>query len=288
MSGHVISGTSTTRRTRAQMAAMRNVLLDIVAESAPTTARFVFYRAAALQLVPKTTAGYRTVQRLLALMREDGELPFEWIADNTRWMRKPHTHGSLDAFLANAASTYRRDLWDRSPVYVEIWCESDSVAGVIGDVTNEFDVPLMVVRGYSSKTFAHSAAKAIEADGRPAYLYYFGDYDPSGLDIERSLRESLTRYAPYADITLERMAVTAHQIEALNLPGSIKKASDTRSKNFVGKAVEIESIPAATLRTLCRHVIEQHVDGHELQVLRNVERQERAQLHEMAAIVRGY
>lgn len=263
------------RRTQAEMETLREAIYDIAAESKPTTARFIFYRAAALQIVPKTSAGYRAVQREIALMRERHEMPFSWIADNTRWQRRPDTYTDLETFLAESARLYRRDLWAQSDRYIEIWCESDSVAGVLTEVTFEFDVPLMVVRGYSSKTFAYNAAKAIENDGRPAFLYYFGDYDPSGLDIERSLHESLIRYAPEAEITFARAAVTAEDIETMDLPGSIKKATDTRSKNFTGKAVEIESIPVETLRSWCRSLIEQHVDHRQLDVLRTAEQDER-------------
>lgn len=279
-------GTSPTtkraRRDKATMEQLRCDLHEIAEESHPTTARFIFYRAAALQVVPKTTAGYRAVQREIALMRERHEMPFAWITDNTRWMRKPDTHNDLESFLAESAWLYRRDLWNHSDIYVEIWCESDSVAGVLMPVTNEFDVPLMVVRGYSSKTFAYNAAKAIENDGRPAFLYYFGDYDPSGLDIERSLKESLGRYAPTADINFERIAVTADDIERMDLPGSIKKATDTRSKKFVGKAVEIESIPVQTLRTWCRQIIDEHVDHDQLAILREAELSERSILWNFA------
>ena len=276
------STTKRARRTQADMEKLRQELYGIAQESNPTTARFTFYRASALQIVPKTTAGYRAVQRELALMRERGDLPFSWIADNTRWQRKPETHNDLESFLAESARLYRRDLWNHSDVYVEIWCESDSVAGVLTPVTYEFDVPLMVVRGYSSMTFAHNAAKHIERDGRPAFLYYFGDHDPSGLDIERSLKESLGRYAPEAEINLSRVAVTAEDIMELDLPGSIKKATDTRSRNFIGKAVEIESVPVETLRTWCRNVIEQHVDRHQLEVLRVAEQSERSILGRLA------
>lgn len=264
------------------MESLRGQILTVARESKPTTARFIFYRCAALGVVAKTAAGYRTVQREVSLLRERGEMPFSWIADNTRWVRKPHTHDDLQAFLDEAARIYRRDLWSRSPDYVEVWCESDSVAGVLMAVTSEFDVPLMVLRGYSSSTFAYNAAKHIDADDRPAYLYYFGDHDPSGVDIERSLQESLRRYAPEADITFERVAVTAEDIELMNLPGSIKKTTDTRSKKFVGQAVEVESIPVEILRRWCREVIEQHVDQHQLEVLRVAEASERSILLRLA------
>lgn len=267
------------------MEKMRDRIFEIASEANPTTSRFIFYVATTRGYVPKTAAGYRTVQRLVAQMRESGDLPFSWIADNTRWMRKPDTYDSLDAFLAEAARTYRRDLWAQSATYVEVWCESDSVAGVLGSITAEADVPLMVLRGYSSSSFAWSAAKQIERDGRPAVLYYFGDWDPSGVDIERDLREKLARYAPGADIELTRVAVTPEDIEELQLPGSIKKSTDSRSRKFQGEAVEVEAIPVGTLRSWCRAVIEQHVDRRHLEVLRVAEESERSLLTAWRAAV---
>ena len=68
------------------------------------------------------------------------------------------------------------------PVYVEVWCEKDALAGVLMEETEVYDVPLMVARGYSSISFLHSAAMAIKAIGKPAYIFHFGDLDPSGVD----------------------------------------------------------------------------------------------------------
>jgi len=36
---------------------------------------------------------------------------------------------------------------------------------------------------YGNAVKGQGAAKGIEASGKPTHLYYFGDYDPSGLDI---------------------------------------------------------------------------------------------------------
>src|SRR5262249_50961498 len=80
---------------------------------------------------------------------------------------------------------YRRDLWAAMPVYVEVWCEKDALAGVLMEETETYDVPLMVARGYASLSFLHSAAMAISAKDKPAYIYHFGDYDPSGVDAAR-------------------------------------------------------------------------------------------------------
>src|SRR5215204_5420040 len=79
------------RATKAEMAERREALYGIVAEQKPMTVRQVFYQATVRGIIEKTETGYAKVQSLLADMRREGELPYEWLADNTRWMRKPRT-----------------------------------------------------------------------------------------------------------------------------------------------------------------------------------------------------
>jgi hypothetical protein len=102
------------------------------------------------------------------------------------------------------------------PMYVEVWCEKDALAGVLMEETEPYDVPLMVAKGYASISFLHSAAEAIEAKGKPAYIHHFGDLDPSGVDAARDIEVKLRRYAPSAEIHFERHAVTREQVEQWN------------------------------------------------------------------------
>ena len=90
------------------------------------------------------------VCRLLTELRLSHKIPFGYIADNTRWMRKPDTYDGVDAVLASTVRAYRRALWTRMPHYVEVWIEKDALAGVVNEVTSRWDVPLMVTKGYAS------------------------------------------------------------------------------------------------------------------------------------------
>lgn len=88
-------------------------MFELLEREQPMTNRQVFYRLVSAGVVAKTEAEYKgTVGRLLVEMRLSGEVPFGWIADNTRWMRKPPSYRGVDAFLEQAARTYRRSLWD--------------------------------------------------------------------------------------------------------------------------------------------------------------------------------
>src|SRR4051812_6135555 len=154
--------TKSERRTKAEIEAIRQAIYEIVHASRPMTVRQVFYALTVRGAVAKTEAEYKgTAIRLLTAMRRSGELPYSWISDNTRWMRKPSSYAGLSDFLERTARLYRRDLWAEAPVYVEVWCEKDALAGVLLEETAVYDVPLMVSRGFSSDTYLQSAAEAI-------------------------------------------------------------------------------------------------------------------------------
>src|SRR5215831_15392305 len=120
-----------TRATKAEVAARREALLDIIEAGRPMTVRQVFYQATVRGLVEKAESGYAKVQTDLTVMRRAGELPYGWLADNTRWQRKPRSFDSVQEALENTARLYRKNLWADADSYVEIWLEKDALAGVV-------------------------------------------------------------------------------------------------------------------------------------------------------------
>ena len=263
------------RSTKAEVEHRRESLLDIVSEMQPMTVRQVFYQATVRSIIEKTEAGYTKVQTDLALMRRAGELPYEWLADNTRWQRKPRTFNSVEEALKQTAQLYRKNLWASADAYVEIWLEKDALAGVVWPVTAAYDVPLMVARGYASLSFLHTAAEFINDLTVPAYIYHLGDYDPSGVNAAEKIEQTLRELAPYAEIYFVRIAVTPGQIQEWNLPTRPTKASDTRAKNFGEISVELDAIEPEVLRTIVEAAIELHLPSEQLEVLKAAEESER-------------
>lgn len=266
---------------------LRAALYLYAQQNYPVTVRQLFYAMSVQHLVSKEESGYDLVGRELVKMRETGVFPFHWIADNTRWLRKPRSYAGLEEMLAITAQTYRRSLWLDAPAHVEVWLEKDALSGVLYQETEHYDVPLMVTRGYTSLTFLNSSALALAAQGKPSYIYYLGDHDPSGLDIPVKVEAGLRRYAPDAEIHFERVAVNADQIAAWNLPSRPTKKSDSRAKNFEGESVEVDAIPPAQLRSITRACIERHLDQRRLAQLQRQETQEREQLLEIAQLMSG-
>jgi hypothetical protein len=140
--------TKRARRSKAEIEAIRNATHDLLAADHPMTVRQCFYALTVRGAIEKTEGEYNgTVVRLLTQMRRDGVIPYPWISDNTRWMRKPTTYRGIADFLQRTSHFYRRDLWENADTYVEIWCEKDALAGVILEETAAFDVPRTQQKG---------------------------------------------------------------------------------------------------------------------------------------------
>jgi hypothetical protein len=272
------------RRSKADIETIKTALYDTLAADYPATVRQVFYRLVSAGIIPKTETAYKTIVcRLLVNMRKDGDLPYAWLADSTRWQRKPQSYPSLQYALEETARLYRRSLWHEQPTYVEVWCEKDALAGVFYEETARWDVPLMVTRGYASLSYLYEAGQAIAEMDKETFIYYLGDYDPSGVDIPQKVEQQLRHFAPDVDLHFERLAVTPEQIAQWTLPTRPTKTSDSRSRGFGHDSVELDAIPPARLRGLVRRAIRHHLDPHAVRQLEVAEASERDALRLLAA-----
>jgi hypothetical protein len=271
------------RSTKVEVENRREGLLNIVSAMRPMTVRQVFYQASVRGLVDKTEAGYRQVQNDLVLLRREKVMPYGWLADNTRFQRKPDTFSSVEEALEETARFYRKSLWADADAYVEIWLEKDALSGVVYPVTSKYDVPLMVARGYASLSFLHSAAEYINTLYVPTHIYHLGDFDPSGVNACEKIEETLRELAPDADIYFERIAVTEEQIADWDLPTRPTKASDTRAKGFGDISVELDAIEPRRLRAIVLEAIEQHLPPEQYAVLKTAEESERTILRNFVA-----
>jgi len=275
------------------MQARLTAVYDIVAENQPTGIRFTYYTATTLGIVPKTDNGYTKIQRAVLDLRRRGLLPWEWVVDTNRWMRKPDSWGSVEEVLADAAASYRKALWRDSPTAVEVWCESESVAGVLYPVTAKWDVPLYPIKGQTSDSFAYGATQNYRNDPRELVIYYVGDHDPAGYEIETNLHAKLIEHSGRDDIEFTRLACDADDVDRLNLPGTPPKKTsyvDAMTGQRVpwhGPAVEIEAIAPPLLRRWLDDWISEHVDPEALRLHQIAENSERTILQIMAGDATG-
>jgi hypothetical protein len=266
------------RATKAEVEQRRIALYYIIEAMKPMTVRQVFYQASVKGIVDKSESGYNKIQADLVAMRRAGLLRYDWLADNTRWQRKPTTYTNVETALRSLAKHYRKDLWADADCHVEIWLEKDALAGVVLPVTRAYDVGLMVARGFASLSFLHSAAEQFAGLDVPVHIYHLGDFDPSGVCAANKIESTLREMAPRTEIHFERLAVLPDQIEEWELPSRPTKMTDSRAKGFGDISVELDAIEPDVLRALVEEAIRDHlpVDYHQELIL--AEEAEREQI----------
>jgi hypothetical protein len=207
------------RRSQAEIAELLSAAQSIVdGEEYAITVRHLFYRLVGLSVIPKTENAYKALVKHLAHWRRSGEVPWDAFADSTRWyIRKQTFDGTADA-LQRCKETYRRDMWSNQSHYCELWLEKDAIASIVADVAEEFDVPILVCRGFASLSSLYTAAqvfKKAEANGKRVTIFHLGDYDPSGHAAADAIEWTLTQDLD-CEIDFERLAVLPGQIDRLN------------------------------------------------------------------------
>lgn len=226
--------------------------------------------------VPKTRGGYDRVQRAILRLRRDGVIAYRDIVDPARWAYHHPGYRDRAEFVRAVSGLYRQDLWSHAEARVEVWCESQGTTGALRPLCSELGVSLYPTRGYPSDSFLHGAAE--EAHGETAlHIVYVGDHDPHGVNIERTTYDRLAEMLPGTALALQRVAVTAAQIEAHGLPTRPRKPGDKVAPDITG-AVELEALPPNALRAAVRTAVEAHLDAHELAVLKEAEADERQAL----------
>ena len=269
--------------------ALADQIVTIIAEIGPPMGvRQMFYQCVVRELIPNSRSGYRKVQRLLDLLRDSGDVDDDDIVDRSRPVHKAAMWGDAGELLAAAADQYRKDVWVTQPERVEVWLEKDALVGVVEQVTREFGVVLMPARGFSSRTGLYQAAERINDADKPTTIYYLGDHDPSGCDMDRDIQHRLLeKFDAYP--TFERIAILDTDITTFNLPPQLVKNTDSRADKFTKKygtkTVELDALPPDELRRRIEAAIRSHIDDEAWQRTLQVEAAERDSL---AAYVKGW
>ena len=163
------------------------------------------------------------------------------------------------------------------------------MSGIIWDEAGEYDVPVVVSKGMPSLTQVYGSfiniQRAAEA-GKESYLYQFGDHDPTGCLIPKSIEAQLDEFCRKHDCQppfVERIALTEDQVQHYRLPTPpTKRDGNTHANNFDGDSVELDALPSSELRNLVRECIERHISEQQLDVLRSAEKSERLILKQLA------
>jgi hypothetical protein len=283
------------RRTKAEITAIKAALYDVLKANHPMTVRLVFYQLVVRNVIEKTEEQYQgTVIRLLTEMRMNDELPFSWIIDESRRRISLRSFDSVADAVDDCAKYYRRNAMRQSSVYIEIWTEKEALSGIIWGAASAYGVPVLVSKGMPSLTQLYQTALQVRSAsraGKEAFIYQFGDHDPSGVLIPQTIESRLDELCEKIGCLppeVERVSLTSEHIEEFDLPTRpTKRAGNRHADRFEGDSVELDALPADELRRMVRECIEQHIGDEELEVLNATEQSEREFLQNWAATLRN-
>ncbi|RAR51473.1 hypothetical protein C7401_13713 [Paraburkholderia unamae] len=256
--------------------------IEILETIKPTTVRSVCYQLFTRGLITDMSKNETAkVSRLLTVARERGEIPWDWIVDETREVERVPQWSDGTSFIDCALRQYRKDYWQDQPYHIEVISEKGTVRGVIAAVLKEFGVPFRVMHGFASATVANDMAESIKTRQKNTVLLYIGDYDPSGLYMsEVDLPERLDRYGAL-DYDLHRIALTQADIEDGDLPNfdAATKHGDTRhawfTQHYGWKCWELDAMNPNDLRERVTGAISAYIDAAAWSHMVDIERAER-------------
>ena len=227
--------------------------------STPVTLRQLHYR-----LVAAGTGGYindqtcyKQLSSLTAEARREGVFPA--LSDRTRGIERPLSFSDPDDAIAWLKDIYRRDRTEDQTAQTWVLYEKATLGAQIESWTREYGIPTAALRGYSSESLEREIFDSMLADGRPAVVFYVGDLDPEGEDIERNFLAQAKRQS-IGFKHWERLTVLPPQVTQYGLVPNPGKEESSRASGFIAKygslfQIETEAIDPAVLERLVTRAI---------------------------------
>jgi len=173
---------------------------------------------------------------------------------------------------------YYKNRWENQPYYPEVFIEKKALQGVFQSVCKRKDVALGACKGYPSLTFLNEATQRFieaERNSKIPVILYFGDYDPSGEDIPRAIRENIIRLG-CESIEVHRISLLHEQVVAWKLPHAPAKEGDSRTAKWDGLGqVELDAVKPEKLQQMCEDAIDGLFDRNLYDELMETEGDER-------------
>lgn len=172
-----------------------------IAESYTTavTLRQLFYRLIAAVLITNTDSNYTYLSKLTAQGRRDGTFPE--LIDTTRKIVEPLFFNNPADAIRVLARGYRGDRLADQPVSVYLGVEKRGhVAQLDRWFGAPYNIPILPLGGFSSQSFIDvvraDVARRERRYDRKAVLLYAGDFDASGVAIDRVFGERTAGCSP--------------------------------------------------------------------------------------------
>jgi hypothetical protein len=238
--------------------------------------RQLYYRLVSEGLIPNRQQAYKKLSEKTAQARREGWFPA--LIDRTREIERFNHWLSADDAMLDATQSFRLDRTEGQEWSVYLGVEKHGMSVQLMHWFGKLGVPVLALGGYSSQTFVDEVKRHVEAYGRPSVLLYAGDFDASGVDIDRDFEARTDIF----DL-VHRVALNSKQIGEYNLPPMPGKRTDSRSASFILAhgdliQVELDALPPEELRKLYQVALDDYWDEKAYKATLKRERKQHSQL----------
>ena len=256
----------------AQVVLTANLLLK---EFDTVTVRQLYYQFVARGYIVNTAKSYQNFVKMLTKARELNLIDWQNFEDRARRIEGNYKNYSITKSYdptkyakEQVVSSFNPikwtpDKWTDQEKYVEVWIEKDALAGLFAPVCEEWGLPLIISRGFTSVTYRKLAEKRMKEADKPCTLLYFGDLDPSGMAISDVLKNELS----CNHVEVIRPALNVEQVSELNLTSAPTKDTDSRTNEFNkrfpslnGECYELDAMHPKKLQELLTNSIQSNFD----------------------------
>ena len=239
----------------------------------PLTLRQIYYQLIAKGFIENNRSQYTMLSTLVKWMRIDEMLPWEALEDRTRKITDKRGFTNVDSFVNQELDYflegYTRCLIQGQSSHIEVWAEKEALLRIFEKTVNPYCIRVVICKGYDSVTFIEQFYRRAETaimKGQQPIVLYFGDLDPSGVQMFEATIETLENEMGLWGVEYKRVALNPEHIKQYNLISNpnAAKTSDPRYHNYVGRfgniAVELDALHPEELQKMIRNSIEAEVD----------------------------
>jgi len=294
------------------------------------TNRTLYYQLVTTNSIPNAEAIYKRLCTFLTDARYGGYIDWSAIEDLGRVPERHSEWYNVAELIDSAILAYRLPRWNPQDRYIELFVEKQGMASVLQPIANKYHIYFGYNKGYSSAVTLYDLYKRIKEqlfdnddefrkDYKPCTILYLGDFDPSGLDMVRDIRERITEFLRKAfekcsepefgddeiDVKLgvtgcddvdenavfrvDHLALTSDQVQQYNPPPNPAKVTDPRAKGYVARygrvSWELDSLRPDILRSIAEDGIRKYID---IDLYNEVIKREKVELNEFKRFFEGF
>jgi hypothetical protein len=258
---------------------IKQIVAEFKKDDYVLTLRQLHYQLVSNNWIVNHDTAYKKLGTILDDCRYSGVIDWNAIEDRGRVPFLPYWAAGIKDALNDTVSNYRLDRQEGQMNCVELWTEKDALSGILSRITNKYHIRLVINKGYTSSSAAYNAYKRIIqaiSDGQRFTILYFGDHDPSGLDMVRDIKERLEFMLINGDgntntkllvcenwFQVIHIGLTMEQIKKYKLTANPTKSTDTRANNYVSKfgktCWEVDALKPHVLTSIVESWIEHEI-----------------------------